>query len=252
MLFFRQLVHLLPDAIAWRVTTQKTLRRFLLGVSQWPAGAREFVDAVYSDLFPDTTREIGMWEQHFGLTPAATETARRQQIAGAWSAQGGQSPHYLQTVVRAAGFDVYVHEWWQPGTQPPVARDPRDYTEQPRVGSIQCGMNHARCTHPSAEPPDEIPEGLEYEDIYPQCNRWLANTITVAYLVNLKLTRDAPPPVPDDSTKWPYFLYFGGPLDGGGAITKAEVPAERREEFERLLLKLRPAQQWIVTYVDYV
>jgi hypothetical protein len=34
--------------------------------------------------------------------------------------------------------------------------------------------------------------------------------------------------------------------------TTANVPAERREEFERLLLSKCPAQQWLVTIVNYV
>lgn len=255
MLFFRQLVHLLPDATAWRVTTQKKLRDFLNGLAQAPADAREFLDAVYGDLFPDTTREIALWEDQFGLRPASTESARKLQIAGAWAAQGGQSPRYLQDTVRAAGFDVYIHEWWMPGTYPPVARDPREYTDQPRIGTVQCAAldnttDLRCCTAASAPLPGVIPPGLEVEDLYPQCNRWLVNT--VRYLVNLTLTRDAPPPVTDDETKWPYFLYFGGPLDVDDNITKANVPAARREEFERLLLKLRPSQHWIVTYVDYV
>jgi hypothetical protein len=249
MLFFRQLVHLLPDAAAWRVTVQKTLRRFLLGLTQFPADAREFIDAVYADHFSESTRELALWEEQFGLTEAATEDARRLQIAGAWAAQGGQSPRYLQDTVRAAGFDVYLHEWWLlPATVPRVARNPLTYTAQPKIGSVQCGDDLAHCTSPSAPVPLVLPVGAELEDIYPQCNRWLANPDDIHYLVNLMLTRDAPPPVPEDPARWPYFLYFSSATIG----TKAQVPAARREEFERLLLKIRPAQQWIVTYVDYV
>jgi len=254
MLFFRQLQHLLPDATAWRVTTNKTLRRFLQGLAQAPADARDFIDAIYQDLSPDTTRELATWERHFGLTAATTEATRRLQLAGAWSAQGGQSPRYLQDVVQAAGFNVWLHEWWQPGTTPRVARNPRDYTDDPRIGTVQCAeMDLAFCcTSPDAPLPDPMPAGIEVADLYPQCNRWLTNE--VGYLVNLNLTREAPPPVPDDTgvavadQRWPYFLYWCGQVFG----MKAQVPAARREEFERLLLKLCPTQQWLVTYVDYV
>jgi hypothetical protein len=131
--------------------------------------------------------------------------------------------------VRAAGFDVYLHEWWEPNSDPRVVRDPRNYTLIPLVGTVQCGEPLAQCGEP-----------------YQECNRFLVND--PGYLVNRDLTRRAPPPVPSDAYSWRYFLYWGGAVFG----TKANVPAARRDEFERLLLKLCPAQQWLVTYVDYV
>jgi hypothetical protein len=102
------------------------------------------------------------------------------------------------------------------------------------------------CTAPDAPPPDVIPPGRTLFDLYPECNRFLANE--PGYLVNLNLTREAPPPVPDDSAAYPYFLYWMGATFGD----RAEVPAARRDEFERLLLKLCPEQHWLVTYVTYV
>jgi hypothetical protein len=250
MLFFRLLVHLLPRGIAWQVTVDKQLRRFLQGLTTAPANVRDFIDAVWLDIFPATTRALDDWEREFGLTAATTESARRLQIAAAWSAQGGQSPRYFEDVVRAAGFDVHVYEWWVPGSMPRTLRDPHAHTTVPQLGTVQCmphdmaGVNC--CTANDAPPPDPLPVGVELYSLYPECNRWLVND--VGYLVNLNLTREAPPPIPADSARWPYFIYIAGST----IDTQATVPAARRDEFERLLLKLRPAQQWIVTYVNYV
>jgi len=246
MLFFRVLQHLLPQATAWRITVQKTLRSFFEGLAVAPSDVRDFADAAWLDIFPTTTRELDRYETQFGLTPAATDAARRQQYAAAWSAQGGQSPKYLQDVVRAAGFDVYLHEWWIPGTQPPTKRDPRAYTTLPEIGTVQCGEPLAQCTEPDAPQPDPLPVGVEVWELYPQCNEWLVND--PGYLVNRDLTRRAPPPVPSDPARWPYFVYWCGETFG----QKANVPAARRGEFERLLLKLCPEYAWIVIYVDYV
>jgi hypothetical protein len=222
--------HLLPDATAWRLTIGRTLRRFFEGLAEAPADARAFIDAVFDDAFPATSRELAVWEAQFGLSALTLDADRRSQIGAAWSAQGGQSPSYIQAVLRAAGFDVYVHEWWaMPATDPRVARDPRTYTQQPLIGSTQCGDTLSLCGEP-----------------YQQCDRFLRND--VGYLVNLDLTPRAPPPVPDDSAAWPYFIYVCAATFG----TKANVPAARRADFERLLLKICPAQQWIVTYVNYV
>lgn len=346
MLFFRQLVHLLPRGIAWRMTVDKPLRRLLQGMSQASQATRDYIDAVFFDLLPDTTRELDRWEDTLGLVAGATDSARRIAYAAVLSAQGGQSPRYLQDVVQAAGFPLYVHEWWWPvtvyrakgvllvthsgdvpfqggelvkiGTGPaqrqfrvtavtpsvpgqhdltieaigpnvdasfefaagsialdagtdipggsydtpttiasggitrielgaPWPRNPLDYADQPQIGTVQCGAEFAQCTATNTPPPDPLPGPLF--DLYPQCNRFLRND--TKYLVNLNLTQDAPPPIPADAPPfqhWPYFLYVGGASFGD----VVEIPAARRDELERLLLKLRPLHQWIVTLVKYV
>jgi hypothetical protein len=228
MLFLRVFQHLLPDAAAWRIVVEKTLRKLFEGLAEEPAEIREFVDLVHEDLLPETTRELSMWEKQFGLVAASTEEARRIQLAAAWQAQGGQSPHYLQGIVQAAGFDLYIHEWWSSGP-PYVARDPRDYTDQILLGTVQCDEPLAQCGEPTA-----------------LCNRFLVND--PGYLVNLNLTRNAPPPIPEDPAYWPYFLYWGGET----FPDEVEIPESRRAELEALLLKICPAQQWLVLLVDYV
>jgi hypothetical protein len=255
MSFFRTFQHLLPDARAWRLTIDKKLRRFFEGLSfedliigteeEEPIETEEgeelgqgygdpvqFLDDVYEDAFPGTTRELVEWEKQFGLEPKGSEVARRLALAAEWAATGGQSPSYIQGVLQTAGFDVYVHEWFEPGGPPWVLRDPRDYTDNPLVGIYQCSAlpSQPQC---SAFPSQ------------PQCNDWLANETN--YLVNKDLTRRPPPLVPDDPAKWPYFLYIGGETFPDIAI----VEEDRRAEFERLILKIRPTHNWIVTLVSY-
>lgn len=228
MSFLRTFKHLLPSGAAWRLTIKKTLRRFFEGLAAGaPELARAFIDGVYDDLFPRTTRELAKWETQFGLPGGTDEQARRDAVDASWKARGGQSPKYLQDIVQAAGFDLYIHEWWSSGP-PYVARDPRLYTRQPLIGSVQCGEPLAQCGERTA-----------------QCNAFLAND--PGYIVNLDFTRRPPPRVPDDPDTWPYFLYWGGATFPDPAY----VPANRRAELERLLLKLCPTQQWLVLLVVY-
>lgn len=229
-LYLRLLQHLLPDGLAWRTTIiGKALRKFLDGLSTSFESARDYIDLVYTDRLPTSTRALDEWEAQFGLTAASTDAARRLALASAWSAQGGQSPRYLQDTVRAAGFDVYLHEWWvPPNVDPRTARDPRTYTTQPLIGTVQCGEPLAQCGEPTA-----------------LCNRFLANE--PGYLVNRNLTNEAPPPVPDDPATWPYFLYWGGETFPNPAV----IPASRRAEFEQLILRICPAHLWLVTLVEY-
>lgn len=229
MSFLRTFEHLLPDGAAWRLVVGKMLRRLFEGLTGAPEDARTFIDAVYLDLFPTSTRALESWETQFALAGAGTEDERRQALDAVWKATGGQSPRYLQDVVQAAGFPLYVHEWWvPPGGSPWTARDPRDYTRRPLIGTVQCGEPRAQCGERHA-----------------QCNNFLAND--VGYLVNLDLTPRPPPPVPDDPDTWPYFLYFMGESFGDSVY----INANRRDELEELLLRLCPSQQWIVLNVTW-
>ncbi len=239
MLFLRVFQHLLPDSQAWRLTIAKQLRKFFEGLAGAPTDAVQFVDGVYGDIFPSTTRELNEWERQFGLTltdmtsdPAVT--AGRLALAAEWAATGGQSPSYIQGVLHTAGFDdVFVHESWSSGP-PYVFRDPRDYTTQPLIGLYQCTADG----EPSQPQCSDLPT-------QPQCNGFLANETD--YLVNLDLTRRPPPRVPDDPDTWPYFVYVGGETFPDRGV----VDITRRGEFERLILKLRPTHNWIVTLIDY-
>jgi len=108
---------LLPNGRAWAVIAAKRLRQFFEGLA---AGAsdpvvKEFDDR-FDDLNPQLTTQLAQWESQFNLiNTGLTEQERRDRLQGAWSAVGGQSPRYIQDTLQAAGFGVYVHEWWEPG-----------------------------------------------------------------------------------------------------------------------------------------
>ncbi len=273
-LFLNIYRHLLPRSPAWQLTFEKTLQRFFEGLTGFPADVRQALDLVWLDCFPATTRHVPLWLTQFGIEPGADDAADRLQIDTAWKAQGGQSPSYLETVLQGAGFPLHVHEWWsdvpafaqvfcgdtlaQCGeplalcssrTFPYFVRDPRNYTQQPVVGTFQCS---------------DFSDGPQCSDFSdgPQCNSFLANE--PGYLVNLDLSRSAPPPItatpPGPTPKddggaihdfapeaWSYFFYLGGP----NFPDRVTVPASRRDELERLVLKLRPLHLWVVMLVDY-
>lgn len=220
-----------------------TLRSLHEALSVAFADAVRFVDGVHGDISPETTRALNEWERQFGLplsdedTPSEVVTGRLA-LAAEWAANGGQSPSYIQGVLQTAGFtNLFVFDWWEDGAPPYVARDPRDYTEQPLIGSWQC-------TGEPGAPESFQPQCSAFAS-QPQCNDWLANE--VGYLVNKDLTRRPPPPVPDDPVYWPFFYYVCGETFG----EPAAVDVDRRAELERLLLKISPAHMWIVLIADY-
>lgn len=106
--------HLLPRGRAWSIIVDKPLRRFFKGLSTVWEGIEEYLGAIYFDLFVDTTRALDEWDTQFGFTQQLGTASRLERLSSAWKASGGQSPRYIQDTLQAAGFDVYVHEWWEP------------------------------------------------------------------------------------------------------------------------------------------
>lgn len=268
---FKTLQHLLPNGRAWRTTAvSKHLTKLLTGLSAWGGDTRSALDTVYDALLPSTTGSLDEWEDQFGIPPSLTaSSARRSRLDAAWKAVGGQSPRYLQDTLRGAGFDVYVHEWWTPGSEPPTGshacgtpRNPLLYLRRDNLPSypvVDCGEPFAECGEPFAECGNAVvPIGyplvnkVEYSspdpivlcgeafaecgEIDAECGNFLEYEILLRRYT-----------VPTDPGKWPYFWYVGGQVFG----QQATVPASRRDEFEALCLKVGPLHQWIGVMVNY-
>lgn len=263
--------HLLPTGRAWRLTISKRLRELFDGLSGAPEDVKSYVDGVYDDIDPLVTRELAEWEFQFGLPATVlTEEQRRARLDAAWKAQGGQSPRYIQDTLQAAGFPVFVHEWWAPsvphptggsvnGDVVPVARNPFTYLwdgASPRQ-YIGCGHDLAFCGGDSmfADSQDSPPG-------YPLVNKILEAVISTigcghvqafaggdfaacgAEIISYRMKQYI---IPADPTKYPYFLYIGGET----FPEMASVPLTRRDEFEDLCLKICPLEQWLGILVDY-
>ena len=235
-MFLNIFKHLLPNARAWRITAVKQLREFFdgLGNSDIATGVKIFFDEIWTDVDPQQTRELELWETQFALPDTGiTEQERRDRLAATWQAVGGQDPRYIQDTLQAAGFDVYIHEWWVPGTEPaidsPAAATPRDPNVVLSGGfifyRIEAGEPLAEAGEPLAEAGERTsPAG------YPLVNKD-GSTYTPGV----------------DPAEWPYYLYIGGAVYGESAI----IDPKRRDEFEDLCLKLCPAQQWLGIIVEY-
>lgn len=270
--FLRLYQHLLPDGRAWRTTVDKRLRQFFQGLTDAPSDVKDAADSVWGDLLPETTDKLNEWERQFGLPGnVVMESDRRQRLAATWrSLQGGQSPRYIQDTLQASGFDVYVHEWWEPSTPPtsgspgnPTPRNPLQWLRREFTGVtllVECGEPLAACGEDFAEAGNgSEPRG------YPLVNKVFETVPNLLTLAGEELAacgevtaecgyysgfRDKLKEyiVPNDPTKWPYFLYIGGSTFGA----LAQVDPKRRDEFEALCLKICPAQQWLGFLVEYV
>lgn len=261
-LYFRIFQHLLPRSRAWRMIVDRFLRKFFVGLGPFQETYREHVDQIFEDIDPTLTRELETWEKQFQLSAVGTETERRQALDAAWKAQGGQSPGYLQNILRTAGFDVYVHEWWYFDGPTRYTRDPRLFVGLIYDCAATCGELEAVCGEPEA-----ACGAYTVADGYVLVNKGPG----ISYFVALSFASCGEPeavcgepeascgettglrfvpkvyPIPDDPATWPYFVYVAGETfpDAG------TVSAVRRIEFERTLLKYFPDQLWIGVIVNY-
>lgn len=260
-LFFRIFQHLLPRSRAWAIVIEKTLRNFFEGLTGLPSDFKDFIDEIWLDVFPSSTRKLAEWEAQFGvISPPAAEADRRDLLAALWSRGGGQGPDTLQDVLQDAGFDVYVHEPWFFGV---------DFAD-----IIMCGEPGVECGEPGVEcgetevrklirnPNDFIPStaillvnkilirSLEYVlavscgEVEAACGEAAAvcgdNT---GFLIVPRIYN-----VPTNPAVWPYFWYIGG-VNFGDVVN---IPLDRKGEFETLVLSIGPAHVWAGLFINYV
>ncbi len=276
-LFARVYEYLLPRARAfyfWASASQ--LREFFEGLAGLPSDVRTFFDDLWDDTQPSTTRQLSEFEEQFGLPESGlSEAQRRVRLAAAWASTGGQSPRYLEDLIQASGFDVFIHEFWDPSALPArVVRNPNVFLTSGgadivmRAGevSVLCGEDHT----------DASFNGTIFDDLDTVCGETndpvgypLVNKIRTSATITLgaddpelecgePLALCGQPlsvtfgevlyPVPSDPDLWPYFLYYGGET----FPDLAQVDGLRRGEFEDLILKYSPGQQWLGVLVEYV
>lgn len=232
MIFLRLISHLLPRARAWQITLDTTMRQFFEGLTGLFSDVRDFYDARYEDVDPQTTSEIGLWEQQFGLPDTLTVLQdRRDRVETEWAATGGQSPQYIQDNIQASFPAVFLHEFWsaraEPSDNSPTVRDPSaSGITSARAYACACGEPLAECGEPTAE----------CGEVLVVTGFLLVNTNNGQFYI-----------VPTDPEDFPYILYLGAATFPNLAV----VDAARQFEFEQLVLRLCPGQQWLGVLVDY-
>ncbi len=278
MLFLRIFKHLLPRARAWRLPVElatqyavtcntgnlytsgdgqascgrteyvksiyrtilapaRYLYKFFKGLAEYPAIIRAAIDLVFFDIFPDETRELEKWETQFNLVGSGTDTERRADLAAAWQAQGGQGFDYLQGLIWSAGFtDVHIHEWWDGA----ATRDPFSY-----INASNNPLPSGGFLLVNKGPTVAVPEYPVYMGA-PDSDFGSVESETAG--IEGALFYDIDYPLPTDPATWPFFIYIGAEV----FPNKADVSASRQAEFERLLLRYFPDQQWLGLLINYV
>ena len=256
--WFKVFKLLSPRANAFWLFIQKKFTQFIEGLTALPADVRQYIDKIWLDIFPSTTRSPELWEKQWGIaTPALDDETRRMNIDTLWKLSGGQDENYIETTLRNAGFDVFVHE-----NNPPV--DPDLFLSGVFV-MIAGGLN-AYAGREDAFAGKTGGELLVNGPILTNIPLVLAvagatNSVAGNQLMNAsyfeKLTTfDKTYLITDDPDLWPYFFFVGGPATRNAqheleTIDYAQIEPERETEFKALLLKIKPAHSWAGLIINF-
>jgi len=263
MTFFKMIEHLLPTGQAWHLTIDKMLRKFLLGFETLGSDVKDYFDLIYLDLLPRTTRQLDLWEKQFDIRETGlSEQARRDRLDATWKALGGQDLSYLEDTLRNAGFDVFIHEWFEPGTDPPVARDPTlvirrfafETTFLTELGDTLSQAGEVVMQLGNSLDPQGYPLVNKFfpteKDLISDCGvatMECGEALALCGSYEQLIIRQKEYFVEDNPAQFPFYIYVGGPVFGD----IAEVAANRRDELERLVLKHFAGQLWVGMLVKY-
>jgi hypothetical protein len=128
--FVKVFDRLLPRSRVWNLVFDRPLRRFFHGLSIIPKTIKEYAESILLDAFPQDTDRMSDWTLQFNY-PYDLDI---DQLLAEWAQFGGQNPKYFQDILHTAGFvTCHVHEWWIPGSNPVVSRNPIELVDTSRV-----------------------------------------------------------------------------------------------------------------------
>lgn len=255
---------LLPKSKAFNLTIQKWITKFFEGLTALPDDFRTFLDNIWFDIFPETTRSIELWEDQFGLRmPPSDDTQRRNNLDVSWKLKGGQSAYYLQQILQDAGFDVQVHE-----NNPKI--DPDNFISG--EFACYCGGTNSVCGNDDAYCGKTggyilangfIPNSSDERDYLAVCDGdgiisvCCGQSTAVCGYFEQFFVYDTIYQIPDDSDYWDYVFFIGGDATRDPttheltAIETVLIDSARRYELEKIILKIKGVHLWVGMMIDY-
>jgi hypothetical protein len=172
---------------------------------------------------------------------------------------GGQGKDYLQSVLRDAGFDVYVHE-----NNPPI--DPAiflvgDFVMVAGGDNAYAGRSDAFAgltTTGELLVNGFIPDTTDQRLFLMNAgNGYAGNQASVAGYFTQFLVKDKEYTLPTDPLLFPFVWFVGGLATRNASneletIAVADVPASREQEFKDLILMIKPAQSWVGLIIEFI
>lgn len=233
---------LLPTGRAWNIRLSNFFQKVVRGIMLSAERLAIYFVGIKNDVFPDTTREITLWNEQFALPPVdgLTEQQQRDRIAERWTAQGGQSPTYIEDVLFSLGIIAKVYENFNiypvtcgDGTtcgdgstcSGGTAIDPRSFLF---YNAVLCG-DGTTCG-----------DGSTCIDPY---DNFDAVILVNGYIPGKTYT------VSDDQQDWVFYFFIADPSD---ITVPVYIPSALKNAFITTLLQVKPTHTRAVLNVVYV
>lgn len=213
---------LLPNSRAWSLVHDGPLRKYFSALSVANEITREHMASTILELFPQYTSMLRDWSLLFGSPVDYTN----EELTALWGVYGGQDPQYIQDRLQSLDVDVYLHEWWEPGSDPPVARNPIPYLDSSYVLVNDVTTVEKRYTYQFGDG-TQFGDGAEfgqYDGYYLHRKRY---------------------PCPDVVEEYPVYWYVGGANWPDYAL----IPDDKLEKLIRLIFKIKPVQTRVILRV---
>lgn len=288
MLDFADIIQeILPDSVLFRPAPGEGLDQFLQGWASGDVEVYEFLRGLAHIRDPYRTTVLEALEREMGQVPntALTESFRRAYLAALkYSHVGNGDRQFLQDRLHQAGFiDVFVYE------NDPRA-DPAHFINGGFL--MQAGDTLAQAGEQTAQASSFQGELLVNGDLFISFTDYLVragDTLSQAGELEMQagnfsgtIKEPISYQIPTDPDCWPTIFFVGGPAQyappegaemmAGEVLAQAgepsaqagwfagqlevidfvDIPNERRDQFRRLILKIKPLHSWAVLVVNYV
>jgi uncharacterized protein YmfQ (DUF2313 family) len=257
---------LLPSGSIWNIEQDGDLDKLLDGSGASWDDVVNFIESLAHLRDPLRTTILSDLEREYGIVPddLITEETRRMQLAViVYNNRITGSDDSLQGALDAAGFNVQVHNN-SPAIDPAIVLDqnflmvaqgdnayagfiPTGETETTAVAGRTGGellVNGREIT----QRPDFL--AVAENDV------WAGDEDAVAGRYDVLIETETEYVIPTESDRWPFVFFIGGDAtrDVDGRITeveRAEIPSERQNVFENIILKYKPLHSWAGLVITY-
>lgn len=247
----------LPEGSAWRVAPGGDLDKLLDGTAENFGAVKDFLAGLADVRNPAKTTYLSEMEREFGAytNSSFSEQQRRDTLTPLVYNRGGLgTAQDLQDALTGAGFDVEVY-------QNNPAQDPSKYVE---TGFIMvAGGDNAIAGRVDAIAGFAGAELLVNSDLFTLSKDFIsiagkadavAGNMTAGEFDGFSRIF-ARYDVPTDPAAWPLVFFVAAP---GGFIAPdfdlvaAEIPAEQRDVFRNLILRVKPVRSWALLVINFV
>jgi len=252
---------LLPEGAIWQIKPGGGFDLFYNGEAANLETIKLFLQKLANIRNPYLTELLDELEKEYGISPnpSLTDAEKRQNLATImFGSDADGTDDFLEDQLQSAGFNAQVYQN-DPAINPDILIDQR-------FRMVAGGFN-AYAGRADAFARRQGGFLLVNGDLFTQfplyemqANGAIAfagNASAVAGLFNDIQLSEIDYHIPDAPCSWPFIFFVGGNVVRNGVTNAIEeieniiIPIERKQEFERMILKYKPLYTWCAYFAEF-